>query len=361
MSVKIFTMTHKKFNPPADSLYVPLHVGRKCSADLGFMGDDTGDNISEKNPYYSELTGVYWVWKNVKDTDAVGICHYRRYLLNEEGTLFTRGELEALLLRYDVITTRLLTLNYPYIEAFDANHNAEDLRVTGKVIKEKYPDYTEAFERIVQGVHTYFGNMTVMSKSLFDEYCSWLFSILFEVERRIDISSYNNYQKRVFGFLSEILLYVWIEVRGLSVKECMVGMSGEKAETREMKERLSAYFRKKDIAGAKAYFMARYACRPDILMEASDTFGELKLSMQVISVCEFELEETGSCVLDRISDFGELMKYFGRVNTIVNRYQNGEANDEDLQYLKKMQTSPVMLRVSAAVGGGNKKVPEIYP
>ena len=52
MSTKIYTMTHKKFNPPSDDTYIPLHVGRACAADLGYMGDDTGDNISKLNCYY---------------------------------------------------------------------------------------------------------------------------------------------------------------------------------------------------------------------------------------------------------------------------------------------------------------------
>ena len=85
MSVTLFTMTHKKFQEPEDAIYVPLHVGHACGEDFGYAGDDTGDNISEKNCYYGELTGVYWVWKNVHTTDYVGICHYRRYFCTEEG------------------------------------------------------------------------------------------------------------------------------------------------------------------------------------------------------------------------------------------------------------------------------------
>ena len=63
MSVKIFAMTHKKFVPPPDGMYVPLQVGRACHQPLGYAGDDTGDHISELNAYFSELTGVYWLWK----------------------------------------------------------------------------------------------------------------------------------------------------------------------------------------------------------------------------------------------------------------------------------------------------------
>ena len=69
MSVTIFTMTHKKFPTPGDLIYVPLQVGRAGAEDLGYIGDDAGVSISEKNCYYGELTGVYWVWKNIKTSD----------------------------------------------------------------------------------------------------------------------------------------------------------------------------------------------------------------------------------------------------------------------------------------------------
>ena len=92
MSIKLFTITHKQFTPPPDSMYVPLHVGRVNTEDLGYLGDNTGESISSKNPFYCELTGMYWIWKNEKNADYVGICHYRRYLINERGTLFTETE-----------------------------------------------------------------------------------------------------------------------------------------------------------------------------------------------------------------------------------------------------------------------------
>ena len=110
MSIKIFTITHKGFTPPVDSMYVPLHVGRINGENLGFLGDDTGDSISQLNPYFCELTGMYWIWKNFTETDYVGICHYRRYLINENGVVFTENELNKLFEKYDIITTKLLTL-----------------------------------------------------------------------------------------------------------------------------------------------------------------------------------------------------------------------------------------------------------
>ena len=105
-------------------------------------------------------------------------------------------------------------------------------------------------------------------------------------------------------------MLVWIRVNKLSVYECRVGMIGEKAETREMKETLARYFQKKDISGAKSYFLSCLKKRPDVLMEASDITGELKLCMQVIATCELELQQQQSCILDELSEFHELMQFF---------------------------------------------------
>ena len=274
MDIKIYTLTHKKFNVPPDPLYVPLQVGSEEKEDLGYLCDNTGENISALNCYYSELTGLYWIWKNDHETEYVGTCHYRRFLLNEQEKIFTKRELEEKLRSYDLITTKRVHLNNSYYYGFSANHNIHALDVTGEVIKEKYPAYYDTFVRLVNGPETYFGNMFVTSKKHFDDYCSWLFTIFFEVQKRIDLETdADEYHRRVFGFISEFLLLVWITVNQLHVFECKVGMIGEKAETREMKEQIAIYLEKRDVAGAKKYFMDCLRKRPDVLMEASDMIG----------------------------------------------------------------------------------------
>lgn len=250
MSVTIFTMTHKKFPTPGDLIYVPLQVGRAGAEDLGYIGDDAGVSISEKNCYYGELTGVYWVWKNIKTSDYVGICHYRRYFCTEEGRILTGKEYEEILSEYDIITSKLLKLNFAYYDGYAANYNRRDLEAVEEVIRQDYPDYYETFEKLVHDKNTYFGNMMVCRKEIYDAYCEWLFGIFEKAEDKIDASGYDDYHKRVYGFISEFLLYVWTQVQGLSVYECKVGMTDEKRETAEIKERLAEYFAGRDIAGA---------------------------------------------------------------------------------------------------------------
>lgn len=355
MSVTIFTMTHKKFEQPKDPIYMPLHVGRAGGEDYGYAGDDTGDNISEKNCYYGELTGMYWVWKNVRTTDYVGICHYRRYFCTEEGRIFSEKDYLSILKEYDIITSKKLKLNFSYFDGYAGDYNIFDLVTTGEAIRQMYPEYYDAFERLVHGNGTYFGNMLVTSKELYDEYSAWLFSIFAEVEKKIDASGYDDYHKRVYGFISEFLLLVWVEVKGLKVYECKVGMTTEKYETGQMKERLAGYFAQGNLDGAKEYFLGVLEKRPDVLMEASDITGELKLSMQVIAVCELERQEYGESVIDRIRQFDGLMRYFRSINEAVNACKTGRLGEEAMGFLKENQVTDIAIEASARLFISDKR------
>lgn len=235
MRIKIFTMTHKKFQEPEDSIYVPLHVGRAGKADLGYLGDDAGDTISGWNHYYGELTGVYWVWKNEKEADVIGICHYRRYFLNGQRELMNQQEYEKVLKDYDIIVSNEAEADTNYLDYFGEAHNAKDLLTVGEVIAEKYPEYSPYFQSAMEGNTYYYGNLMVTSRKLFEDYAKWLFDILFEVEKRIDVDSYDLYNQRVFGFLSEQMVKIWIQKNGLKVYEGSVGITAEKAETVEFK------------------------------------------------------------------------------------------------------------------------------
>lgn len=228
MDIKILVAAHKKYWMPEDNVYLPLHVGREGKKDLGYTGDNTGDNISSKNPNYCELTGLYWAWKNLK-CDYIGLCHYRRYFAHKPESssvddkrkaIFSRTDYEQLLQEYDAILPK--KRNY-YIETvrsqYEHAHNKRDLDMVQDIIHEKYPDYDKAFETVMNSRKLYIYNMFAMKKRAFDEYCKWLFSILFELEQRVDISSYDAYNARVFGFLSERLFNVWLEKQGLNVKE----------------------------------------------------------------------------------------------------------------------------------------------
>lgn len=318
MSVRIFAMTHKRFEVPDDPMYIPLHVGHKNAKEVfGYLGDDTGDHISDLNCYYAELSGVYWVWKNYFDADYVGICHYRRFLTSEEGYVFSEAEYERILEEYDIVTTKQLELPGTYRNGFGAHHNVATLDETGRIIAELYPEYYDTFVRLVHQNKTYFGNIMVARKALYDAYCEWLFAIFFELQKRIDLTFADDYHKRVFGFISEFLLYVWVTARKLKAFECRVAIIGEKKETNEVTVKMADFFQKRDAAGAKVYLESVLKQRPDIIMEASDINGECKLCLQAVSTANLELAEYGTCFLDAVNEYTDIIAYFRGLNSLA--------------------------------------------
>ena len=294
MDLTIYTLTHKHFTKPDDNMYVPLQVGTAINSPLGYLRDDTGDNISALNGYYSELTGLYWIWKNVHDINYVGTCHYRRYLIDENEHIMNEKQYEQIFKEYELVTTKRVILNNSYHYGFSANHNVTALDMTGEVIKELYPEYYDTFIQLVNGNETYFGNMIVTSKELFDKYAEWLFTIFFEVQKRIDMETdKDSYHRRVFGFISEFLLLVWVRVNNIKVKECKVGMVGEKSRNKGAESSFVVLSCKRGYKGCYAVLYGLYNKRPDVLMEASDVTGELHLMLQITAVMDMQIKREG--------------------------------------------------------------------
>ena len=110
-----------------------------------------------------------------------------------------------------------------YIESnrshYNHAHHSEGLDVTETIIAEMYPEYSEAFTIVCNRTWAHMFNMFVMRRDLYNQYCEWLFDILFELEKRVDISDYDQYESRIFGFVSEILLDVWLEKNQINYKE----------------------------------------------------------------------------------------------------------------------------------------------
>jgi hypothetical protein len=230
MNIKILVATHKKYWMPEDEVYLPIHVGKEGKQDLGYIGDNTGNNISIKNSNYCELTAIYWAWKNL-EADYIGLVHYRRYFTKhnlrncekKKQDILTKNDFENILKDVDIIVPDKRKY---YIETIRSHYNhsyyEKDLNETENIIKEIYPEYSIAFNKVMNRTWAHMFNMFVMRKDYFNEYCEWLFTILFELEKRIDISSYTVMEARVFGFISELLLDVWLETKQIRYKEVNV-------------------------------------------------------------------------------------------------------------------------------------------
>ncbi len=226
-TIAIIVTTQNKYRMPHDDIYIPLQVGAKGAADIGYARDDTGENISLKNANYCELTGLYWAWKNL-DADYIGIVQYRRYFASKKGSdkwkrIASGEELLAMLQKTEVILPKkrdyfIETTYSQYIHA----HHAADLDTTREILAEKYPDYIPTFDSNMKKTAGHKFNMFIMRKDILDAYCEWLFSVLFELETRLDISGYSPYNARVFGFVAERLLDIWIDTNKIAYVEMPV-------------------------------------------------------------------------------------------------------------------------------------------
>lgn len=243
MKLKIYNVAHKPLNLVKNSTYQPIMVGDIPEAEVPetFIRDNTNDNIANKNPNFSELTAIYWLWKNIHDIDFIGICHYRRYFnFIDKFTFKHLKEIEGYNNKYntDILCSEDLNVkieNYlkkgysilpkkrkfrrTIYNQYKKYHIESDLLEMESILLEKYPEYKHSFEYCFKKRKKgYFYNMMIFSKEDFNNYCQWLFDILFELEKRI-VPSEDPYQKRVFGFLSERLLRLYVYHNKMKVKE----------------------------------------------------------------------------------------------------------------------------------------------
>ena len=224
---KIYVTTHKKYDDIIkNDVYTPLFVGAEGKESYDYLRDDSGDNISLKNPYYSELTGLYWIWKN-SDADIAGLNHYRRLLVNGflgRGDILTKDQIERDLQKNDVIAYKRKKTGKTVYDNFRLYVSEEDLSISCELFERLYPDYKEAFKKVLNG-HTFFASsLFVAHKDWLDNYCAWLFPYLFELEKEI-YNSNQLEQKRVIGYIAEILLTVYIEHNNFKVKEYYIRLT----------------------------------------------------------------------------------------------------------------------------------------
>lgn len=219
--INIYVATHKAYKFPNDENYIPLHVGReKSTTALPYLGDDSGESISDLNESFCELTGLYWIWKNC-NAPLVGLVHYRRYFDYHHklthvnyNAVATSDDFHEFDEGCDIIVPnkRVFGEDLSVKQHYARIHREKDLDVTRDIIARRCPDYLEAFDSVMVQKEMFACNMFIAKNHVMQNYSSWLFDILFLAHKEIDSSTYeDNYQKRVFGFLSERLFNVWIE------------------------------------------------------------------------------------------------------------------------------------------------------
>lgn len=225
--MKIYVVTHKPVDLQSlslDKCYSLIRVGPYSIQESALLSDATGDNIAEKNPNYCELTAQYWMWKNDNTSDVIGICHYRRYFsthplsVNPKYFLKER-DVEKILEAYDAIVPFDQSYCIGAVRKYLCCGYEKDLKITKDAICELYPEYLAFYEKHFENSASFrLGNMVIMKRKFFDAYCEWLFNILQYVEKHTDLTGYTAQEARIYGYLSERLLNVWLSANKIRCK-----------------------------------------------------------------------------------------------------------------------------------------------
>ena len=219
MKTVVVLAAHKPCVLPDDALYLPVQAGAEGRDAFLPMGDNTCDNISQKNPFYCELTVLYWAWKNL-DCDFLGLAHYRRLFRGRGKQPLTLPEAEA---RLSCCPILLPKKRHYVIETLDAHYrhtlDPGPLDETRAILAEKFPAYLPAFDRLKKRRSAHMFNMMIMRRDLLDAYCTFLFALLGELEQQVDVSQMDAFHARFPGRISELLLDVWLETEGHAYEE----------------------------------------------------------------------------------------------------------------------------------------------
>ena len=232
----VYVVTHRP-TPHDGKLpegYKIIHAGRALTPDLGYAGDNTGDNISRLNFYINELTALYWFWKN-ENNSVVGLAHYRRFFTESDDETFayekilTKDAALKILKDYDIIVTFCSTERNQQ-ELIESSCGVELTKTYTTIIK-KYllqlqPDYLDAFDYVFNSTIFYRCNMFVTRQNIFDAYCRWLFSFIIDAtEEALRTTTLPNlpwYPRKLMGFLGERMLTVWLIKNRLRIKELKI-------------------------------------------------------------------------------------------------------------------------------------------
>lgn len=257
LNLKIFVTYKDKHAILKSDIITPIQTGRDLAGEdfENMLGDNTGDNISFLNNCFCELSAIYWVWKNrdkIGNPNHIGFMHYRRHFLfaekaytpnffglikfNEanqdymDNHLTNDENINRICSIYDAIIPQKIDLttlgnektNY---EQYKVHHNIKDYDKAINIINTKYPEYSIYADKYNNSNYAYFLNMFVFKKEIFEEYCSWLFDILFDLYDNIEQNKNDSYQQRTIGFISERLTGIFITKllsEGYKIKELPV-------------------------------------------------------------------------------------------------------------------------------------------
>lgn len=262
-ALKILVCYHKPYTIPPndDGILLPIQVGKALTdIDLHMQADNElngqpCDNISSKNAVYCEPTAMYWAWKNLKklypDVKYVGLCHYRRFFAFDEQKFFAPviSKLEEDIANYRpdpekiikilesgrFIFTKKYVFPYSVAAHYCMSYVNDNYRVVKRIIEEKFPDYYEAFQDVMERNNKLSAyNMFIMKWEDFEKFCEWFFAVLAEAEQSYQINP-TPYQRRLF--MTERLFNVYVYKHKMKAKYLNIYYYGDSTEPKNLLKR----------------------------------------------------------------------------------------------------------------------------
>ncbi len=218
---RVLVAAHKPYWMPTDRLYLPVCAGGDRNGPIeGYASDAEGDSICQKNPRYSELTVLWWGWRNL-DCSALGLVHYRRHFAGAgERRTLSSGDVAELLGRTSVVVPKARNYVIESVASHYAHtHDAAHLEALRAAVVAVNPWRRDAFDAVMAGTRAHMFNMLLMKREVLDPYCTWLFDVLARVEATLDFSGMSAFEERCVGRLGEFLLDVWLRSEGVPYVE----------------------------------------------------------------------------------------------------------------------------------------------
>lgn len=245
--VGVYVVTHKDVKlsklPPC---YKIIHAGHATAKnDFGYLGDDTGDNISRLNPFLDEVTALYWIWKNTKHTHA-GFVHYRRFLtcntrqkeyrpgeyVFSAKNILSESEILKILGEYDIIVNAEHISDRTQLELMIYSTKFPELvelseKVVRKHLTKNQPDYLDAYDEVINGFVCFLYGIHVTRRNILNAYCEWLFSFMLDATEELaakvkigdkDLIDAPHVYSRMMSFFAERMLTVWLKKNHLKIK-----------------------------------------------------------------------------------------------------------------------------------------------
>ncbi|MCI8581804.1 MAG: DUF4422 domain-containing protein [Dorea sp.] len=194
-----------------EDFYTPfteeIQVGAALTdADISELKDNIGENLSDRNRDYCEMSAVYWAWKNNRDNDYIGLCHYRRRFVIDEDMIN-----DIMAEDYGAVYTVPQLIDGGLREEFvERNYylTPEMWELTENAIQKLSPEYLPTWKELETSYFLLSYNMFIMRRDVFEGYCSWAFAILEEIDR-FYLNQGIQCNNRYLGYIAELLNTVY--------------------------------------------------------------------------------------------------------------------------------------------------------